>query len=70
MLDNPVLLDRRLGELAAPSRQLLALLGVSRQPWWALGNLVELVMALGHLDGLAGARSAGGGAGVPCPDRA
>lgn len=53
VLDNPVLLDRRLGELAPPSRQLLALLGVSRQPWWALGNLVELVMALGHPDGLA-----------------
>lgn len=53
VLDNPVLLDRRLGELAPPGRQLLALLGISRQPWWHLGNLVELVMALGHGDGLA-----------------
>src|SRR5438270_11841120 len=50
---NPVMLDRRLAELAPASSQVLALLGRSRQPAWALGNVVELVMALGHADGLA-----------------
>jgi hypothetical protein len=52
-LDNPPMLDRRLAELAPASRQLLAVLGHSRQPFWALGNAVELVMALGQADGLA-----------------
>ena len=33
-------------------RRLLALIGHSRQPRWQLGNLVVLVMALGHTDGL------------------
>jgi hypothetical protein len=50
---NPAVLDRRLAELAPASRHLLALIGHSRQPCWALGNAVELVMALGHEDGLA-----------------
>src|SRR5262245_53200810 len=49
---NPALLDRRLKELDPPARQLLALIGHSRQPCWALGNLVELLLALGHADGL------------------
>jgi hypothetical protein len=53
MLDNPPMLDRRLAELAPASGQLLALIGRSRQPVWALGNAVEMVMALGHTDGLA-----------------
>jgi Helicase conserved C-terminal domain len=45
--------DRRLRELAPAGRQLLALIGHSRQPVWALGNLVELIISLGHEDGLA-----------------
>jgi hypothetical protein len=49
---NPVLIDRRLQELTAPARRLLALIGHSRQPFWFLGNLVELTLALGHGDGL------------------
>src|SRR3954465_864996 len=53
VFDNPVVLDRRLAELAPASRQLLALIGHSRQPEWVLGNLVELAMALGCEDGLA-----------------
>src|SRR5262245_10490008 len=46
-------IDRRLGELDAAGRALLALLGHSRQPLWSMGNLVELLIALGHEDGLA-----------------
>jgi hypothetical protein len=55
MLDataNPAVVDRRLRELETAGRQALALIGHSRQPAWALGNLVEMLMALGHADGL------------------
>ncbi len=52
-INNPPVLDRRLDELAPGSRQLLALLGHSRQPYWGLGNAVEMTMALGQEDGLA-----------------
>ena len=51
-INNPAVLDRRLAELEPASRQLLALIGHSRQPCWALGNAVELMMSLGHEDGL------------------
>jgi hypothetical protein len=53
MLDNPVALDRRIAELDPSSRQVLAMLGHSRQPTWRLGSVVEFTMALGHADGLA-----------------
>src|SRR5262245_60687522 len=46
-------IDRRLGELDAAGRRLLALIGHSRQPLWNMGNLVELLVALGEEDGLA-----------------
>jgi hypothetical protein len=49
---NPAVLDRRIKELDPAARQLLALIGHSRQPMWALGNLVEMMIALGHPDGL------------------
>src|SRR5437016_6077619 len=49
---NPAVVDRRLQEQDAASRQLLALIGHSRQPVWSLGNLVELAIALGHTDGV------------------
>jgi hypothetical protein len=52
-LTNPVALDRRLRELPAACRQVLALIGHSRQPCWSAGSLVEMLMALGHSDGLA-----------------
>src|SRR5207248_11211853 len=45
---NPAVLDRRLSELEPAARLLLALLARSRQPRWRLGNLVELVFALGE----------------------
>ncbi len=51
-INNPAVLDRRLAELEPAGRQVLALIGHSRQPCWALGNVVELMMALGHEDGL------------------
>src|SRR6476646_2341997 len=50
-------IDRRLKELEPAERQLLALIGHSRQPLWALGNLIELMMSLGQPDGLAPAFS-------------
>lgn len=49
---NPAVVDRRIKDLEPASRQLLALIGHSRQPVWSLGNLVELAIALGHTDGL------------------
>jgi hypothetical protein len=49
---NPAALDRRLQELEPSGRQILALIGHSRQPVWEVGNLVELALALGHADGL------------------
>jgi hypothetical protein len=49
---NPAVVDRRLQDLEPAGRQLLALIGRSRQPCWGLGNLVELLIALGHPDGL------------------
>jgi hypothetical protein len=49
---NPAALDRRLQELEPSGRQILALIGHSRQPVWEVGNLVELAMTLGHPDGL------------------
>src|SRR5262245_59435116 len=52
-LDNAPVVDRRLADLGPASRQVLALIGHSRQPQWRLGNVVELAMALGQEDGLA-----------------
>lgn len=51
-LQNPVMLDRRLKELPAGSRQLLAIVARSRQPRWPVGRLVEVAATLGHADGL------------------
>jgi hypothetical protein len=52
-LDNPVILDRRLKELPAACRHVLALVSHSRQPRWPVGALVEMLVTLGHADGLA-----------------
>jgi hypothetical protein len=49
---NPAAIDRRLQELDPGGRQILALIGHSRQPVWNVGNLVELALALGQTDGL------------------
>jgi len=45
---NAAGIDRRLGELEPPGEQLLALIALSHQPGWRLGNLVELAIALGQ----------------------
>lgn len=50
---NIAIIDRRLKELDTTSRRLLAAVGLSRQPRWKLGNLVEMSAALGHADPLA-----------------
>ena len=49
---NPAVVDRRIKDLDPAARQMLALIGHSRQPVWSLGHLVELAIALGHADGL------------------
>ncbi|MFM7150362.1 MAG: hypothetical protein ACKO23_11010, partial [Gemmataceae bacterium] len=56
-LENPAVLDRRLGDLPLESRRMVALIGHSRQSEWSLGNLIEMIMALGHEDGLAAVTS-------------
>lgn len=51
-LANVAVIDRRLKEQDASGQRLLALIGRSREYTWSLGNLIELVMALGHPEGL------------------
>ena len=51
-LKDPVLIDRTLRGLSDRSRQLLRLVGVSRQPLWRVRGLLDLLLALGHGDGL------------------
>jgi hypothetical protein len=50
--NDDTVVERRLRELEPAERQLLALVGHSRQPRWSLGNLVEMMLALGQDDGL------------------
>jgi hypothetical protein len=51
--DNVAMLDRRLKEMPAACRQILAAIGQSKQPRWPVGSLVEILVALGAEDGLA-----------------
>jgi hypothetical protein len=51
-LQNAVACDRRLRELDPACRLTLALIAHSRQPRWHVGNLVEMLVALGNADGL------------------
>jgi hypothetical protein len=51
-LEDVPLIDRRLRHLPRVQRKLLALIGHSSNLVWNLGNLVELLMALGEQDGL------------------
>jgi hypothetical protein len=51
-IGNPAVIDRRLADLDSVQLQLLALIGLSRQSRWTVGNLVEMAMTLGHDDGL------------------
>jgi hypothetical protein len=52
-LNNAAMIDRRLKELPAACRQILAVMGRGRQTSWPVGTLVEILVALGHEDGLA-----------------
>src|SRR5260370_20031893 len=49
---NAAVIDRRCQKLEPAGRRLRALIGHSRQPCWYVGNLVELLAALGQPDGL------------------
>jgi hypothetical protein len=51
-LNNAAMVDRRLKELPAACRQLLSVIGHSRQSRWPVGALVELLAMLGHADGM------------------
>ena len=50
-LENAAVVDRRLQALELTQRRLLTCIGHSRQPRWRLGNLLELLAALGDGDG-------------------
>jgi hypothetical protein len=50
---NPVQIDRRLKELPLVGRRLLALIAHSRQPQWRVGNLLEMLVAVGHVADVA-----------------
>ncbi|HXD85059.1 MAG TPA: hypothetical protein VN641_01105 [Urbifossiella sp.] len=52
-LGNAPVIDRRIKDLSAPARKLLALIGLSRQPRWKVGHLISLLAALGHAEGFA-----------------
>jgi hypothetical protein len=52
-LGNAAMIDRRLKELPAVCRQILCVIGKSRQARWPVGSLVEILVALGAKDGLA-----------------
>jgi hypothetical protein len=58
ILTNPPQIDRRIKELPPASRKLLALIGLSRQPRWAVGHLLTLLASLGHAEGFAPVRAA------------
>jgi hypothetical protein len=51
-LKDPVLIDRTLRALSPRARQLLRLVGVSRQPLWRVRGLLDLLRSLGHEDGI------------------
>jgi hypothetical protein len=50
-LSNAAVIDRRLQDLDTSSRRLMTLIAHSRQPRWRLGNLLELLAALGLSEG-------------------
>src|SRR5205085_11339162 len=47
---NAPVIDRRLKDLPAASRKILALIGLSGQPCWKTGHLINMLAALGHTD--------------------
>lgn len=57
-LTNPPVIDRRIRDLPVTSRQLLALIGLSRQPRWKVTHLLTLLTVLGHAEGFAPVQTA------------
>jgi hypothetical protein len=51
-LANPPVIDRRLKDLPPAARHLLAAVGLSRRYEWPVGQLLALLAALGHSEGL------------------
>ncbi len=51
LLSNAAGVDRRLQALDEPARKLLTCIGHSQQPRWKLGNLLEILAALGCAEG-------------------
>src|SRR5437763_7519522 len=51
--DNAAVVDRRLKDMPAACRQILCVIGNSRQTRWPIGSLVEILVMLGAEDGLA-----------------
>jgi hypothetical protein len=49
---NPTVVDRRLADLEPACVQVLALMARSGQPCWRVGHLVEMLVTLGHAEGL------------------
>jgi hypothetical protein len=68
-IGNAPVIDRRCKDLDSSSRKLLALIGHSRQPRWYVGNLIELLAALGDGDGLLAVQTLLG-SGLLAPDLA
>jgi Helicase conserved C-terminal domain len=52
-LENAPVIDRRLKDLSAASRHLLAAIGLSRRSDWSVGNLLALLATFGQNEGLA-----------------
>ena len=51
-LDDPVTMDRALRNATPAARQLLRLIDLSQQSVWRLQSLADLLVALGHHDGI------------------
>ncbi|MCU0704110.1 MAG: helicase-associated domain-containing protein [Fimbriiglobus sp.] len=55
-LSNPPVVDRRLKDLSAAARRLLALLGLTRRTRWKIGHLLTTLAAVGHAEGITPVR--------------
>src|SRR5262245_1888395 len=67
-LANPPVIDRRLKDLPPAARTLLAAIGLSRHYEWPVGQLLALLAALGHAEGLAPIQSLlDSGLAIPLP---
>jgi len=51
-LTNAAIVDRRIAELSPAAQKALALIGLSQQPVWNVGQLIALLALLDHVEGL------------------